>query len=138
MKSDWARVKTGSRSRARSRVSKGQAKRLGPPGRLRRESGFLINFHSTFCTPHTKFFRKGEIMKKYILTLIQLVVTRSMLFLHQLPARLEQVRRSWQQRAQTGNGSVEVVVWIVAVIVVVGIVAAAVTAFVNGKIALWK
>lgn len=77
-------------------------------------------------------------MKKYILTLLQLVVTRSMLFLHQLPARLEQVRRSWQQRAQTGNGSVEVVVWIVAVIVVVGIVAAAVTAFVNGKIALWK
>lgn len=59
-------------------------------------------------------------------------------FLGGLPARLEAAQRGWKMRARVGNHSTDVVLWVVGSIVVAGVILAAVKAFVDGKIALFK
>lgn len=77
-------------------------------------------------------------MKKNLLSLIQLVAMNVAMFFRQLPERLEEAKGSWQKRAQAGNNSVEIVIWIVAVIVIIGLVIAAVTAYVNTQTSKMK
>jgi hypothetical protein len=64
-----------------------------------------------------------------------------MFFLQQLilwvanvPTRIHSARESLQTKAQAGADSVEWILVILAAVAIVGIIVAAVTAFVNGKI----
>ncbi|OFS80870.1 hypothetical protein HMPREF3164_04760 [Rothia sp. HMSC08A08] len=56
------------------------------------------------------------------------------LWIANAPARIHDARKSLHAKAQSGADSVEWILVILAAVAIVGIIVAAVTAFVNGKI----
>lgn len=77
-------------------------------------------------------------MKKRITHWVAVQLSVVAVFVGGAPARLESARRRWQSKARVGTNSTEIVLLVIGGIIIAGLVVAAVTAFVNGKIPLIK